>query len=506
MTTSNVNIQQHEPVVQRAYQCQNAKQSIQLEDLINHSRQSSIQSNNSTSTITSGSISSAAPSVTRLAGGAQPVRKPTPAELVRVLKARDKLKHCSMPVDRSKNQSLPDLRVAAETEVDGAAPAVGETMLHSLSASSLQNLTNALSAGFSSAQQSSRLHPQNSSSSLVSSIQSVSTAQSTESLASRINSIDIDATDSYAHNNEATEGAYSVRYASTIKNTNMGETNSSVVNSMTVIGETLRTDKHAASEEAKKKLELLFSSRLREIAMQEQQKAEMTRRKLTSPSGLSDKDRSLSSNSLDADVITSKNEKTWVESDTCSVKSEPITRRIPSFARNIISKNNVIEPMATEASKQESIPAWKDEGSERRMNVKEMAARFERNKNTENVEMNERDNKRISNYCTLPRKRDKQIPPQKENARRVTFCDQVSLCSDSDGDSISSAPLLSSVPPKPALKMTKPRPEGGTYPQPVEDEGIRTLPCHLCRSKEIVPPAMYCSDCDFYMSRFKPKP
>lgn len=33
----------------------------------------------------------------------------------------------------------------------------------------------------------------------------------------------------------------------------------------------------------------------------------------------------------------------------------------------------------------------------------------------------------------------------------------------------------------------------------------RTGPCHLCRKKQITEPAMYCSDCDFYMSRFRPK-
>ncbi|KAJ9581714.1 hypothetical protein L9F63_023102, partial [Diploptera punctata] len=30
-------------------------------------------------------------------------------------------------------------------------------------------------------------------------------------------------------------------------------------------------------------------------------------------------------------------------------------------------------------------------------------------------------------------------------------------------------------------------------------------PCHLCRKKQVTPPAIYCSDCDFYMSRFRPR-
>ncbi|XP_012286772.1 uncharacterized protein LOC105703178 isoform X2 [Orussus abietinus] len=33
----------------------------------------------------------------------------------------------------------------------------------------------------------------------------------------------------------------------------------------------------------------------------------------------------------------------------------------------------------------------------------------------------------------------------------------------------------------------------------------RTAPCHLCRKKQITEPAIYCTDCDYYMSRFRPK-
>ncbi|XP_021934862.1 uncharacterized protein LOC110837255 isoform X2 [Zootermopsis nevadensis] len=29
--------------------------------------------------------------------------------------------------------------------------------------------------------------------------------------------------------------------------------------------------------------------------------------------------------------------------------------------------------------------------------------------------------------------------------------------------------------------------------------------CHLCRKKHVVPPALYCGDCDFYLSRFRPR-
>lgn len=33
----------------------------------------------------------------------------------------------------------------------------------------------------------------------------------------------------------------------------------------------------------------------------------------------------------------------------------------------------------------------------------------------------------------------------------------------------------------------------------------RTALCHLCRKKQVIEPAIYCTDCDFYMSRFRPK-
>ncbi|XP_073978903.1 ubiquitin specific peptidase echinus isoform X2 [Rhodnius prolixus] len=34
---------------------------------------------------------------------------------------------------------------------------------------------------------------------------------------------------------------------------------------------------------------------------------------------------------------------------------------------------------------------------------------------------------------------------------------------------------------------------------------VRSTVCNLCKKKQIVPPAVYCTDCDFYMSRFKPR-
>lgn len=41
--------------------------------------------------------------------------------------------------------------------------------------------------------------------------------------------------------------------------------------------------------------------------------------------------------------------------------------------------------------------------------------------------------------------------------------------------------------------------------QPAGMVHVRGNPCNLCRKKQVTLPAVYCSDCDFYMSRFKPK-
>ncbi|XP_033333800.2 ubiquitin specific peptidase echinus isoform X1 [Megalopta genalis] len=41
--------------------------------------------------------------------------------------------------------------------------------------------------------------------------------------------------------------------------------------------------------------------------------------------------------------------------------------------------------------------------------------------------------------------------------------------------------------------------------KPAVPQTVRSAPCHLCRKKQVTEPAIYCSDCDFYMSRFRPK-
>lgn len=44
----------------------------------------------------------------------------------------------------------------------------------------------------------------------------------------------------------------------------------------------------------------------------------------------------------------------------------------------------------------------------------------------------------------------------------------------------------------------------GNYAGDSQTHGLKS-PCNLCRKKSVAPPAMYCTDCDFYMSRFKPR-
>lgn len=44
----------------------------------------------------------------------------------------------------------------------------------------------------------------------------------------------------------------------------------------------------------------------------------------------------------------------------------------------------------------------------------------------------------------------------------------------------------------------------GNYAGDSQSLGQKSL-CNLCRKKSVAPPAMYCTDCDFYMSRFKPR-
>lgn len=56
-----------------------------------------------------------------------------------------------------------------------------------------------------------------------------------------------------------------------------------------------------------------------------------------------------------------------------------------------------------------------------------------------------------------------------------------------------------------------PQMNGNPYPNISNGEGLGNVglampktPCNLCRKKFISPPSLYCPDCDFYMSRFKP--
>lgn len=62
--------------------------------------------------------------------------------------------------------------------------------------------------------------------------------------------------------------------------------------------------------------------------------------------------------------------------------------------------------------------------------------------------------------------------------------------------------------PKALPVYQPPPPQVPNNPLRTGQEGFvqtRTNPCHLCRKKLVVLPAMYCPDCDFYMSRFRQK-
>lgn len=65
-------------------------------------------------------------------------------------------------------------------------------------------------------------------------------------------------------------------------------------------------------------------------------------------------------------------------------------------------------------------------------------------------------------------------------------------------------PTQPSSVPKTVQYVTKPQ------SMPVDQQlrtstTVRATPCNLCRKKHVVPPAVYCTDCDFYMSRFRPR-
>ncbi|XP_014675307.1 PREDICTED: uncharacterized protein LOC106815369 [Priapulus caudatus] len=381
------------------------------DDAAGHSRQSSIQSNSSSSsTITSGGVASVAPP---RGGGA---RRPTTGELARALKTRERAKHRSLPsadYGGATNQSLPDLRVAAAADGRSLTAGGAAALPHSLSAGSLRDLSDTAADVRLSPQQG-IVGPRSAS---VRDVEPTGTGTPPggdgESLASRINSIDVDATDAYGG---SPEGTYSVRYGTTVRE---GEGAAAAA---------AEEDGGATSREAEKQLQLLFTSRLREREMLARQRAEMSRCKMAPPSHAH----------RDA-------------GDTCCVSSEPCAMN----GRD-------------DASKQERV--FRDDADadedEPRVNVREMAAIFERSKQAnicgrgaaaERLEATDAAVKRVANYCTLPRQRDKPTPPSSSSssARRVTFSDQVALCSDSDADSVTSAPAAAGARPKPALKTSR---------------------------------------------------
>ncbi|XP_071440038.1 protein cordon-bleu [Hetaerina americana] len=68
-------------------------------------------------------------------------------------------------------------------------------------------------------------------------------------------------------------------------------------------------------------------------------------------------------------------------------------------------------------------------------------------------------------------------------------------------------------PPMPSTGSAPGPPRHISSPLPGVDESVNRTnvtgasgsPCHLCRKKIVSPPAIYCPDCDFYMSRFRPR-
>ncbi|XP_046392914.1 uncharacterized protein LOC124160857 [Ischnura elegans] len=68
-------------------------------------------------------------------------------------------------------------------------------------------------------------------------------------------------------------------------------------------------------------------------------------------------------------------------------------------------------------------------------------------------------------------------------------------------------------PPMPTAGPGAGQPRHVSSPLPGVDDGVNRTniagasgnPCHLCRKKIVSPPAVYCPDCDFYMSRFRPR-
>uniref|UniRef100_A0A1B6MLE0 USP domain-containing protein n=1 Tax=Graphocephala atropunctata TaxID=36148 RepID=A0A1B6MLE0_9HEMI len=64
-------------------------------------------------------------------------------------------------------------------------------------------------------------------------------------------------------------------------------------------------------------------------------------------------------------------------------------------------------------------------------------------------------------------------------------------------------PLYQPPPHPKQLEGASKIPERAAQPSGVPH--LRSNPCNLCRKKQVQHPAIYCSDCDFYMSRFKPK-
>ncbi|KAK7869980.1 hypothetical protein R5R35_013748 [Gryllus longicercus] len=89
--------------------------------------------------------------------------------------------------------------------------------------------------------------------------------------------------------------------------------------------------------------------------------------------------------------------------------------------------------------------------------------------------------------------------PPKHNASQGLLPEQVHSAQQQPG-----APPYQPPPPPWAAAKTvqyKGQPVAADHPRTT----ARTVSCHLCHKKQVVPPVVYCTDCEFYMSRFRPR-
>uniref|UniRef100_T1IU18 USP domain-containing protein n=1 Tax=Strigamia maritima TaxID=126957 RepID=T1IU18_STRMM len=111
------------------------------------------------------------------------------------------------------------------------------------------------------------------------------------------------------------------------------------------------------------------------------------------------------------------------------------------------------------------------------------------------------------------------VAKKKKNVKKsVTFSDQVALVASADEDNElrfldrvyktvvakNNNAAVTTNEETPVLPRTNQNPTNCCVINKTTTN-VNKVPCHLCRKKSVIPPTVYCPDCDFYMSRFKPK-